>query len=144
MNDVTKEALIQDLNGDLAGVLGAIIQRLAYAAKATSRYGLRLTEFFLSGIPNEQAHAQVLVKRIVALGGEPTTVPRAVPVANTNGEMLEALLGSLRQAIGDYTERVREAYEHSNRALARELEDMLREEKVEAARTERLLSSWRL
>jgi len=141
---VAQEALIQDLNGDLAGVLGAIIQRLTYAAKATSRYGRRLTEFFLSGIPTEQGHAQVLAKRIVALGGEPTTVPRAVPVADTNREMLEALLGSLRQAIGDYTERVRDAFEHSNRALGRELEDMLRDEKVEAARTERLLSSWRL
>jgi len=141
---LNKLALIQDLNGDLAGVLGAIIQRLTYAAKTTSRYGRRLTEFFLSGIAGEQVHAQVLAKRIVALGGEPTTVPRAVPVARTDREMLEALLDSLTQAVDDLTEHVQEAEEYSDWALAGDLEDMIRDEKVEAARTERMLRDWRL
>jgi len=120
-------ALIQDLNGDLAGVLGAIIQRLTYASKTTGRHGRRLTEFFLSGVASEQGHAQVLAKRIVALGGEPTTVPRAMPVANTNREIVEALLGSLRQAVEDLTEHAKEAEEHSDWALAGEMEDMIRE-----------------
>ena len=144
MSDVAKEILIQDLNGDLAGVLGSIIERLTYAAKTRGRHGRRLTEFFLSGIASEQVHAQVLAKRIVALGGEPTTVPRAVPVANTNREMVDALLGSLRQAVEDLTEHAEEAEEHSDWAFAGELEDMIREEKVEAARTERVLRDWRL
>jgi len=138
------QGLIQDLNGDLAGVLGSIIERLTYASKTTGRHGRRLTEFFLSGVASEQGHAQVLAKRIVALGGEPTTVPRGVPVANTNREMLEALLGSLRQAADDFTEHAKEAEGYSDWALAGELEDMIREEKVEAARTERVLHDWRL
>ncbi len=144
MSDVAKGTLIQDLNGDLSGTLGAIIQRLTYAAKTTSRYGRRLTEFFLSGIASEQVHAQVLAKRIVTLGGEPTTVPRAVPQANTNREMLEALLAALTQAVHDFTEHMKEAEEYSNRALAVELGDMIREERVQAARTQRILRDWHL
>jgi bacterioferritin len=141
---VAKETLIQDLNGDLAGMLGAIIQRLTYAAKTTSRYGRRLTEFFLSGVASEQVHAQVLAKRIVTLGGEPTTVPRAVPQADTNSEMLEALLASMRQAVEDLTQHMQQAEEYSDRALAVELGDMIREEKVQADRTERILRDWQL
>ncbi len=141
---MNKQALIQDLNGDLAGALGSIIERLTYASKTTGRHRRRLTEFFLSGVASEQGHVQVLAKRIVALGGEPTTVPRAVPVANTNREMVEALLGSVRQAVEDLTEHTKEAEEDSDWALASELEDMVREEKVEAARTERVLRDWRL
>ena len=144
MSDLAKEALIQDLNGDLAGTLGAIIQRLTYAAKTTSRYGRRLTEFFLSGIAGEQGHAQVLAKRIVTMGGEPTTVPRAVPHATTNREMLEALLASIGQATDDLTEHMQQAEGYSDKALAIELGDMIREERIQAARTERILRDWQL
>ncbi len=144
MSDVTKETLIQDLNGDLAGLLGVIIQRITYAAKTTSRYGRRLTEFLLSGIASEQVHAQVLAKRIVTLGGEPTTVPRAVPQAATNREMLEALLANLRQVVNDFSEHMKQAEKHSDKALALELGDMVREERVQAARTERILDAWHL
>jgi bacterioferritin len=141
---LNKLALIQDLNGDLAGVLGAIIERLTYASKTTGRHGRRLTEFFLSGIPDEQAHAQILAKRIVALGGEPTTIPRAVPRGDTNREMMEAVLASEKQAMHDYTERMQQAEEYSDKALAVDLGDMMREQKIQVARTERMLRDWRL
>ena len=140
--DMDKLKLIENLNGDLAGALGAIIQRLTYAAKTTNRYGQRLTEYFLSGIPGEQAHAQVLAKRIVALGGEPTTVARGVPQANTNQEMLEAVLATENDAIHDFTQHQREAEEYSDKMLATKLGDMIRQERVHAAQTERLLRDW--
>ena len=137
-----KLKLIEDLNGDLAGVLGAIIQRLTYAARTTNRYGQRLTEYFLAGIPGEQVHAQILAKRIVALGGEPTTVPRGARQANTNREMLEAVLATENDAIHDLTQHQRQAEAYGDRTLATELGDMIREERVQAARTERLLRDW--
>ena len=137
-----KLTLIENLNGDLAGALGAIIQRITYAAKTTDRYGQRLTEYLLSGIPGEQVHAQILAKRIVALGGEPTTVARGVPQANTNQEMLEAVLVTENDAIHDFTQHQREAEEYSDRTLAAKLGDMIRQERVEAARTERILNDW--
>ncbi len=136
--------LIEDLDDDLAGALRAIIQLIIYAAKAKGRYGQRLTQFFLAGIPDQQAHAQFLAKVIVVLGGDPTTLPRAVPRASTNREMLEAVLATQRQTVQDYGERVREAREFGHQALAKKLEEMLREEDVHAARTERILRDWRL
>lgn len=134
--------LIEDLNADLAGTLGAIIQRVTYAAKTTDRYGQRLTQHLLAGIPTEQAHALALAKRITALGGEPTTVPRGVPQADTNRQMMEAVLSTENDAIRDFTEHQREAEEQSDQALARELGDMIRHERRQAARTERILRDW--
>jgi bacterioferritin len=142
MGAPTNEALIENLNGDLAGALGAMIQRITYASKTTSRFGRRLAEFFLSGLPIEQGHAQVLARLIVALGGEPTTVPRAIPRAETNREMLEALLATERQAIADLTGHMKDAEEYSEKTVAVDLGDMIREQTTQAERTERILRDW--
>ncbi|MEJ2239579.1 MAG: ferritin-like domain-containing protein [Gemmatimonadales bacterium] len=142
MAELDKLKLIENLNADLAGVLGAIIQRITYAAKTTDRYGQRLTQHLLAGIPAKQAHALALAKRITALKGEPTTVARGVPEADTNRQMMEAVLSTQNDAIRDFTERQREAEECSDKALARELGDMIRQESRQAARTERILRDW--
>lgn len=139
-----KQTLIENLDRDLAGALRAIIQHITYAAKAKGRHGHRLTQFFLAGIPDQQAHAQFLAKEIVVLGGEPTTLPRAVPRATTNREMLEALLVTHQQAVEDFGERVSEAREFGDQALAKKLEDLVRQEEAQAARTQRILRDWRL
>jgi ferritin len=73
--------LIAKLNEDLAGEFGAIIQYLTYAAKVTGPYRPQLAQFFLAEVADEQLHAQFLANKIVALGGEPTTVPRPVAPA---------------------------------------------------------------
>ena len=104
-----REALIGKLNEDLAGELGAIIQYITYAAKATGPFRPQLTDFFLAEVPDEQGHARYLANKIVALGGEPTTEPRPVPAAGTNREMLEAVLEAERRAVRDYTQRATQA-----------------------------------
>src|SRR5687768_15963857 len=45
-----KKEMIDKLNGDLAGELGAIIQYLTYAAKATGPYRPQLSQFFLAEV----------------------------------------------------------------------------------------------
>ena len=75
-----KKTLLKHLNEDLAAELGAIIQYLTYAAKATGPYRPQLAQFFLAEVADEQLHAQYLANKIVAMGGEPVTVPRPVPV----------------------------------------------------------------
>ena len=101
---MTKEEMIENLNEDLAGELGAIIQYLTYAAKATGPYRPQLAQFFLGEVADEQMHAQYLANKIVSLGGEPTTMARPVPVAATNKEMVEQVLVAEQQAAKDYTE----------------------------------------
>ncbi|MEZ4422035.1 MAG: ferritin-like domain-containing protein [Gemmatimonadota bacterium] len=137
-----KQTLIQHLNEDLAGELGAIIQYLTYAAKVTGPYRPQLAQFFLAEVTDEQLHAQYLANKIVALGGEPTTQPRAVPAARTNREMLEAVLAAERRAVADYSERARQADAFGDKGLAVQLEDMVRDESGHSEETERILRDW--
>lgn len=139
-----KQTLIDHLNDDLAGELSAIIQYLTYAAKATGPFRPQLAQFFLTEIADEQLHAQFLANKIVAFGGEPTTQARPVPPANTNREMLEAVLVAERQAGKDYTQRAVEAEAFGDKGLVVQLEDMIRDETGHSEETERILRDWPL
>jgi bacterioferritin len=139
-----KKTLIKHLNEDLAGELGAIVQYLTYAAKATGPYRPQLAEFFMAEVADEQLHAQFLANKIVALGGEPTTTPRAVPKAKNNQEMLKEIYKAEKKATADYTERAKEADEFGDKGLAVQLEDMVRDESGHAEETERILRDWPL
>ena len=134
--------MINALNEDLAGELGAIIQYLTYAAKATGPYRPQLAQFFLAEVADEQLHAQYLANKIVALGGEPTTQPRPVPAAKTNRAMLEAVLVAERRAVQDYTQRAQQADALGDKGLVVQLEDMVRDESGHSEETERMLRDW--
>lgn len=139
-----KQTLIDHLNQDLAGELQAIAQYITYAAKVTGPYRPQLSQFFTAEIADEQGHALYLANKIVALGGEPATVPRPVPEAKTNREMVEAVMSAERQAIADYTQRAKEADEYGDKGLAVQLEDMVRDESSHYEETERILRDWPL
>ena len=139
-----KKTMIDHLNADLAGELGAIIQYLTYAAKASGPFRPQLVQFFMAEVPDEQLHAQFLANKIVTLGGEPTTQPRPVPVAKTNRQMLEAVLEAERGATRDYTRRAEEAAELGDKGLQVQLENMVLDESGHAEETERILSEWPL
>lgn len=139
-----KQTLINHLNEDLAGELGAIIQYLTYAAKATGPYRPQLAQFFLTEVADEQLHAQFLANKIVALGGEPTTQPRSVAAAHNNHEMVKAVLAAELQAIKDYTRRVEEAAEFGDKGLELHLENIVLDESGHAEETERILRDWPL
>ncbi len=139
-----KSVLIERLNQDLAGEFGAMIQYLTYAAKATGPYRPQLSQFFLAEVPDEQAHAQFLANKIVALGGEPTSETRPVPPAGGNREMVQAVLEAERSAIADYTRRAKEAEEFGDKGLVVQLEDIIRDESTHAEETERILRDWPL
>jgi bacterioferritin len=137
-----KQTLINNLNQDLADELSAIIQYITYAAKTTGPYRPQLSEFFLAEVPDEQGHAQFLANKIVALGGHPTTTPNPVAAANTNHEMLEAVLEAERRAVAGYSQRAEEAGEFGDVGLKVQLEDMVRDETDHKEETERILRDW--
>jgi bacterioferritin len=137
-----KQTLIDNLNKDLANELSAIAQYITYAAKATGPYRPQLAQFFLTEVADEQEHALFLANKIVALGGEPVTVAAPVPAANTNREMLEAVLAAELQAGKDYTQRANEADEFGDKGLVVALEDMVRDEMGHSEETERMLRDW--
>lgn len=139
-----KQALINSLNKDLADELSAIIQYITYAAKATGPHRPLLSSFFLGEVSDEQGHAQFLANKVVALGGEPVTVPSAVAPAETNREMLEAVLAAEKKAVAGYTQRAKQAEEFGDKGLMVQLEDMIRDETEHAEETERMLRDWGL
>ncbi len=139
-----KQTMAKLLNEDLAGELGAIIQYITYAAKATGPYRPQLSAFFLQEVADEQLHAQYLANKICALGGEPTTVPRPVPAAKTDKEMLEEVLKAERKATADYSLRAKQADELGDKGLMVQLEDMVRDESGHSEETERILRDWPL
>lgn len=139
-----KKELITRLNGDLAGEFGAVIQYVTYAARATGPYRPQLTQLFLGEVPDEQGHALFLANKIVALGGEPVTVARALPVVKSNREMVQAVLEAERRAIADYTQRALDAEQFGDKGLVVQLEDMVRDESSHAEETERILRDWPL
>ena len=141
---VDKKTLIENLNEDLAGELGAIIQYTTYAAKVNGPYRPQLSAFFSQEIADEQLHAQYLANKIVALGGEPTTIAREVPQADTNKEMLEAVLAAEQRAKKDYTQRALDAETYGDKGLVVQLEDMVRDETSHSEETERILQNWPL
>jgi bacterioferritin len=137
-----KQKLIDHLNEDLANELSAITQYLTYAAKASGPYRPQLSQFFLAEVADEQLHAQYLANKIVALGGEPTTVASPVAEAHSNREMLEAVLDAENHALAAYTQRAVEAEEFGDKGLAVQLEDMVRDESGHSEETERILKDW--
>lgn len=139
-----KKNLIDNLNQDLADELGAIIQYITYAAKVTGPYRPQLASFFLEEVGDEQLHAQFLANKIVALGGEPTTTAAAVPSANSNKEMLEAVLAAETRAVANYGQRAEEANAFGDKGLAVQLEDMIRDETEHMEETRRILQDWPL
>jgi bacterioferritin len=137
-----KQTLIDHLNGDLAAELGAIIQFTIYAAKATGPYRPELANFFLAEVSDEQLHAQYLANKIVALGGEPTTIPRLVIVSDSNQKNLETMLSDEKNIVKRYVERRSEAEAFGDYGLMVQIEDMIRDESNHAEEVERMLQNW--
>ena len=141
---MNKQEMIDALNQDLAGELGAMIQYITYAAKTTGPYRPELSQFFLAEVPDEQGHAQFLANKVVALGGEPTSSARPVPAAKSNREMVEAVREAEKRAVADYTKRAKQAEEFGDKGLVVQLENIISDETGHYEEVERLLRDWPL
>ena len=141
---MTKDQLIEKLNLDLADELGAIVQYIVYAARATGPYRPQLSQFFLAEVADEQLHAQFLANKIVSLGGQPTTRPRDVPLPDGNREMLQEVVVAEQHATDAYVQRAKDAEAYGDKGLAVQLEDFIRAESSHVEETERILRDWPL
>ncbi len=139
---MSKQALIDALNKDLANEFQAIIMYTTYSAQVKGPSRLQLVGFFQAEIPDEQGHAQFLADKIVALGGVPTTTPAPVPSAETPKEMLERVLEAEKAAIAGYSKRAEEAKAAGEVGLAVQLEDMVVDETGHYEETKKLLDEW--
>jgi|SRR5690606_19144426 bacterioferritin len=139
---MSKDALINALNNDLANEYQAVIMYTTYSSQVKGPYRLELVNFFQGEIPDEQRHAQFLADKIVSLGGVPTTTPAPVPPAETPKEMLERVVEAEKKAISGYTERSEQARDAGEVGLAIQLEDMIVDETTHYEETRKLLEEW--
>lgn len=137
-----KKTLIDNLNKDLAEEFSAIIQYITYAAQTTGPYRPELSSFFLAEVTDEQGHAEFLANKVTALGGVPTTQANPVAKADSNHEMLQAVLEAEKRAVKNYTQRAKEAEAFGDKGLMVQLEDMVRDETEHMEETERMLKDW--
>lgn len=138
-----KQQLIDGLNHDLAGELGAVIQYTTYSAVANGFERPQLVAFFQQEIADELLHAQFLADKIAALDGTPTTTPEVVTIPPTNRELLEEVLAAEARAIAGYTERIAQAEAVGDIGLKAQLEDIVRDETSHREETEKLLAEFR-
>ena len=135
-------ALIEGLNHDLAGEYQAILMYIHYSAKLTGPFRRELRSLFQAEIADEQGHAQFLSDKIAAMGGEPTTEPRAVSHVSQPREMLDHALAAETQAIADYTARIRQAEAIGEIGLKVSLENQLADETRHKEEIERIIEGW--
>jgi bacterioferritin len=139
---MTKQALIEALNDDLAHEFQAILAYTRWSAEVSGPHRDLLRAMFQREIPDELGHAQFLADKIVVLGGTPTVTPAAVPEAPTNRARLEAVLAMEQQAIQGYTERARQAEEVGELGLKVRLEQMVSDETEHYEEVKMLLRDW--
>jgi bacterioferritin len=135
---MSKQQLIDGLNGDLNRELEAVLRYIYHSATATSLLGHELREVLKGDIAGELAHAVFLADKIAALGGEVKIQPAMPKKVRSAKEMLEENAAAERSVVESYTERIKQAEEYGDKGLVIRLEDILAEETDHAEELERL------
>jgi bacterioferritin len=143
VESVSKEELVELLNGDLSREYQAIITYIQYSASVTGPYRQELKQFFANEIPDETRHAQYLADKIAAMGGVPVVAPEAVPQETDAKKMLENIVKAETTSRNNYSVRSKQADELGEVGLANRLEDMADEESGHLDETEKILRGWK-
>jgi bacterioferritin len=136
---MSKEALIQGLNEDLAAEWGTIIRYTYQAGKSFGLLGAELRELFQEESQDELGHATFLTDVIVDLGGEPTTTPKEFAKPADLKGMLELDLQLELQDVENYIQHAKLAEELGEVELKLKLEEMAADEAGHARELRRLL-----
>jgi len=140
--DITQEQFLEGLNIDLAHEYSAVVLYRTYASQVQGQWRMELRQFFEQEIPDELGHAQILADKIVALGGNPTTVPAPVKPAKDAQEMLRNALEDEIETIDRYVRRRRQAEKLGHFGLAVEFDDLIRDETSHRDEIQLILRRW--
>jgi bacterioferritin len=133
------DRLIECLNEDLARELGNIIRCTYQAAKLGSPAAADARRLLLAELAQEIDHAAYLTRTIVALGGEPTTIPDEFDKPCSLQVMLE-VDRMIEEATGRrYREHATLAGELDRPDLKAKLEEMAAVKAAHARELERVL-----
>jgi bacterioferritin len=123
-----REALIKELNEDLAREYKAIVQYVVFSATLKGAAFGNIAQQLEGHASQELAHALALSKQIDYLGGEPTMKGKVSEYSDDSRKMLEIDLRSEQETIKHYRERIRQAEAAGEFALSETLRDIIVQE----------------
>lgn len=136
---ITKEELIDKLNGDLRKEYAAIVQYTQHSGVITgAMYGSIKKEIIIHAT-EELMHATTLAGQINHLGGTPAFDVAETHASNDVVEMLEQDLAGENDAVARYIARIQEAEELMLLDLAQKLREILAMEQEHAMDLEEAL-----
>jgi bacterioferritin len=125
---ITREQLIEKLNGDLAREYQAIIAYVVYSQALKGAQYMSIAKELEKHAGEELEHAITISKHIDYLGGMPTGTPLPVKLTENAEEMLRADLQNETDTIRNYRERVKQCEALEEYAIAEDILEILRQE----------------
>jgi bacterioferritin len=129
---VTREALIDALNGDLSREYQAVIAYVNYSQVLKGAEYMNIAKELEKHAGEELAHALQIAKQIDYLGGMPTVEPEPVKTSKKAKEMLKFDLDNELFTIANYRNRIREAESLGEYALCEVLREIVKQEQEHA------------
>lgn len=122
------QALIKDLNEDLAREYQAIIAYTVYSNVLKGAQWMNIASELKKHAAEELQHALIVADQIDYLGGMPTAVPKPVKLSDKPEDMIRFDLDNETETIRNYRKRVRQAEELGHFALAEQLRKIISQE----------------
>ena len=130
--NITREQLIEALNGDLSREYQAIIAYVNYSQVLKGAEYMNIAGELEVHAGEELAHALQIAKQIDYLGGMPTVKPEPVKTSQKAEDMLRFDLDSELLTIAHYRNRIRQAESLGEYALCEVLRDISMQEQEHA------------
>jgi bacterioferritin len=125
---VTKEQLIQGLQGDIAREYKAIIQYVIFSQKLDGAKYMNIADQLEEHAHQELDHALAIARQLDYFGAYPTHEPMPIEVSEDNEGMLRADLTAEDDTIRHYRERIRQADSLGEYALGEVLRGIVEQE----------------
>ena len=125
---LSRQQLIEELNGDLSREYQAIIAYVIYSQTLRGAAYMAIAKELVKHAGQELAHAITIAKQIDYLGGTPTAEPKPVRQSDDAKEMLQFDLDNENDTIRNYRKRVRQCEALGEFAMAEEIREILRTE----------------
>ena len=125
---VTREQLLDGLQQDLAREYKAIIQYVIFSQKLDTARFQNIAGELEKHAHEELDHALAIARQIDYYGAYPTHTPAAVEVSEENEAMLWSDLRAEDDTIDHYRQRIRQAEELGEFALAEVLQELIKQE----------------
>ncbi len=125
---ISREKLIEALNGDLSREYQAIISYVIYSQVLKGAAYMNIAEELEKHAEEELKHALIISKQIDYLGGQPTTRVEPVRTSERAEDMLRFDLENENNTVRNYRIRVQQCEAIGEYAMAENIREILRDE----------------